>query len=119
MQKLLGYCPPVSAGEEPSCVLHDRGLCAVVALGLFAVKTRLKVAAVIFVSVTLRGLPSLAARPSSPLLSVPSFLGRRGEIAARLGFTTIVANKGLEKAPGSWDRRLFLQVMLIRCFFPV
>ena len=69
VQKLLGYCPPVSAGEEPSCVLHDRGLCAVVALGLFAVKTRLKVAAVIlFVSVTLSGLPSLAARPYSPFL---------------------------------------------------
>jgi len=44
VKKLLDYCPRVSAGEEPSCVLHDRGLSAVVALGLFAVESKLKVA---------------------------------------------------------------------------
>ncbi len=51
MQKLLDYCPAVSSpssGEEdlpgPSCVLHDRALSAVVALGRLAVETRLKVA---------------------------------------------------------------------------
>lgn len=43
VRKLLGYCPLVSAEEEPSCVLHDRGLSAVVALGLFAVESRLQV----------------------------------------------------------------------------
>jgi len=43
VKKLLDYCPRVSAGEEPSCVLHDRGLSAVVALGLFAVESKLKV----------------------------------------------------------------------------
>ena len=41
---MLDYCPRVSAGEEPSCVLHDRGLSAVTALGLFAVESKLKVA---------------------------------------------------------------------------
>ena len=43
VRKLLGYCPLVSAKEEPSCVLHDRGLSAVVALGLFAVESKLQV----------------------------------------------------------------------------
>ena len=41
---MLDYCPRVSTGEEPSCVLHDRGLSAVIALGLFAVESKLKVA---------------------------------------------------------------------------
>jgi len=44
VKKLLHYCPRVSAGEEPSCVLHNGGLSAVVALGLFAVESKLKVA---------------------------------------------------------------------------
>ena len=45
---MLDYCPRVSAGEEPSCVLHDRGLSAVVALGLFAVESKLKVAVLVW-----------------------------------------------------------------------
>ena len=44
MKILLDYCPRVSTGEEPSCVLHDRGLSAVIALGLFAVESKFKVA---------------------------------------------------------------------------
>lgn len=40
VNRLIGYCPLI---ESESCVLHDRGLSAVVALGLFAVETELKV----------------------------------------------------------------------------
>ena len=40
VNRLIGYCPLL---ESESCVLHDRGLSAVVALGLFAVETELKV----------------------------------------------------------------------------
>ena len=42
VQKLLDYCPPIPTGDEP-CVLNDRALAAVTALGLFAVNSRLKV----------------------------------------------------------------------------
>ena len=40
VKRLIGYCPLLESG---SCVLHDRALSAVVALGLFAVETELKV----------------------------------------------------------------------------
>lgn len=42
VEKLFDYCPPVSESGE-QCILHDRGLSAVVALGLFAVHSKLKV----------------------------------------------------------------------------
>lgn len=41
VQKLIGFCPVVNDSEP--CILHDRALSAVVALGLFAVQTELKV----------------------------------------------------------------------------
>ena len=46
MEKLISFCPPLTAADSSggnSCVLHDRHLAAVVALGLFAVKTEAKV----------------------------------------------------------------------------
>ena len=42
VEKLFEYCPSVFGGEK-QCILHDRGLSAVVALGLFAVDSNLKV----------------------------------------------------------------------------
>ena len=42
IEKLFEYCPSVFEKKE-RCVLHDRGLSAVVALGLFAVDSKLKV----------------------------------------------------------------------------
>ena len=42
VEKLFDYCPTVPASGE-QCVLQDRGLSAVVALGLFAVNSQLKV----------------------------------------------------------------------------
>lgn len=42
IEKLFEYCPSVFESKE-RCVLHDRRLSAVVALGLFAVDSKLKV----------------------------------------------------------------------------
>ena len=51
VQRLLAHCPSVSQvspssppSPPPSCVLHDRALSGVVALGIFAVESKLKVA---------------------------------------------------------------------------
>ena len=51
VENLLHYCPPVAGGrraegggeEEPSCVINDRGVAAVVALGRLAVLSKLQV----------------------------------------------------------------------------
>ena len=42
VQKLLDYCPPLSSGDD-ACVLSDRSLAAVSALGLYAVNSKLQV----------------------------------------------------------------------------
>ena len=48
MEKLIGYCPLLTdtsgrGSEGVPCMLNGRALAAVVALGLFAVKTEAKV----------------------------------------------------------------------------
>lgn len=45
VQKLLDYCPtvPIDGEGDDTCCLNDRSLAAVVALGLFAVESKLQV----------------------------------------------------------------------------
>ena len=43
VERLLSHCPTLPASEEESCVLDDRSLSGVVALGVFATQSNSKV----------------------------------------------------------------------------
>ncbi len=59
VQKLLDYCPPLSSGDD-ACVLSDRSLAAVTALGLYAVNSKLQVGNIIrgLIMINLMFVPS-------------------------------------------------------------
>lgn len=89
MKKLLGYCPLL---ESEPCVLHDRALSAVVALGLFAVETELKV----------RPVHSQTGSNQGLSLHVPPSQSHGGEIVAYL----VKLLRAVTKATSKWTQNI-------------